>query len=153
MVVWLAGSEVSIMAAIRDIAFIANKWSEVTSRAGPQYEAGVRAPKADWAKGATDANEAWKAGVTAAVSADSFRKGVAQAGTPRWSEGAIVKGVPRFGPGVALAESRYAERFGPYAQAIAGLTLPPRFARRDPRNLNRVQAVVNAMIETKKRLA
>lgn len=140
------------MAAIRDIQSIAAKWAEVTPQRAPQYEAGVRDPKADWASGATAANDAWKAGVGLAVTQDLFAKGVRRVGTAGWQEGAIGKGVARFGPGVALARQRYESRFAPYASAIAGLTLPPRFARRDPRNLLRVAAVVNAMIETKKRI-
>lgn len=140
------------MASIRDIQSIAAKWAEVTPQRAPQYEAGVRDPKADWATNATAANAAWKAGVASAVSDDLFAKGVRRVGTAGWQEGATSKGVARFGPGVALARGRYEARFAPYASAIASLTLPPRFARRDPRNLARVQAVVNAMIETKKRI-
>ena len=90
--------------------------------------------------------------MTAAIQGDRVIKGVNNAGTARWSEGAITKGVARFGPGVALAQSRYESGFAPYHQAIASLTLPPRFARRDPRNLERVKAVVAAMVATKERI-
>ena len=51
-----------------------------------------------------------------------------------------------------MAEPKYAAGFAPYRDAIERVTLPPRYARRDPRNLERVKAVVNALVEAKNRL-
>ncbi|KKM97798.1 hypothetical protein LCGC14_1164310, partial [marine sediment metagenome] len=39
--------------------------------------------------------------------------------------------------------------FTPYQAAISAVVLPPRYARRDPRNLARVKAVVDALIAKK----
>ena len=68
----------------------------------------------------------------------------------KWQRGAVEKGVARFGPGVQLAQGDYASAFAPFRDAIARTTLPPRFARRDPRNLLRNKAIVDALIAAKK---
>ena len=138
------------MAAIKSIEQIASKWAEVTPQRAPQYAAGVQDPLKDWAKETAAANGAWKEGVTSAIAADSFKKGVERAGTAKWQRGAVEKGASRFGPGVQLAQGDYAAAFAPFRDAIARTTLPPRFARRDPRNLLRNKAIVDALIAVKK---
>lgn len=137
------------MAEIRDTAQIAKKWATVTPGRSADYEAGVQAPRKDWARVTVAAADAWKAGVTAAIAAGSFSRGVAKAGVAKWQQGAITKGVQRWGPGVQLAEEAYATGFAPYADAIRRTTLPPRFARRDPRNMARVTAIVDALKKVK----
>lgn len=133
------------MAAIRTIDKIAAKWAEITAQRGSQYAEGVQDPQRDWARNTVAAEPAYNAGVTAGIQRKAFSKGVNRAGTAKWQKGAVEKGVSRFGPGVQLAEGAYATGFGPFREAIARLTLPPRFARRDPRNLDRVKAVVDAL--------
>jgi len=137
------------MAFIRSMAEIAKKWATVTPMRSADYEAGVRNPRRDWATAASASEDAWKTGVTAAAAKNLFSKGVNFAGTPKWSAGAINKGVARWGPGVTVAEADYQRGFSPYRDAIERVTLPPRFARRDPRNLARVKAIVDAMIRIK----
>jgi len=137
------------MADIRTNAEIAAKWARVTPQRTADYERGVTQPRKDWAAATGASNQAWKDGVQSAVAADRFAKGVRAAGTSKWQEGAVNKGVPRWGPGVQIGESAYATGFQPYRDAIERVTLPPRFARRDPRNLLRVNAVVDALIKTK----
>lgn len=141
------------MAAIREVSFIAETWATVTPQRAPQYEAGVRAPLRDWKAATMAAADAWKSGVQAAITAGLFSKGVSRAGTATWQEGAITKGPARWGQGVTLARAKYEKAFAPYVAAIKALTLPPRFARRSPQNMARVQAVVDAMIKTKMGLA
>lgn len=137
------------MAAIRPADQIARKWATVTPMRTADYEAGVKEPQRDWARNTAAAAQAYKDGVTQAIADKRFEKGVSRVGTAGWQEGAVTKGVPRWGAGVALAENKYLSGFAPYREAIARLTLPPRYARRDPRNLERVKAVVNAMIAVK----
>lgn len=133
------------MAYIRTIDVIAKKWSSVTPQRSGDYEAGVKAPRASWSRQAVAALDAWKAGVQAAVAANSYSKGVTRAGDTAWEEGAINKGLQRWGPGVQLSMDKYQRGFAPYREAIAGVVLPPRYARRDPRNLARVAAIVDAL--------
>ncbi len=137
------------MAAIRSVEEIARTWATVTPQRSPDFEAGVRAPKADWARNTLAAADSWKAGIQAAIAAGSFSKGVTKSGTPVWQEATLAKGVARWGPGVALAEDKFSTAFAPFQAAIARVTLPPRFARRDPRNLLRVNAIVDALIKAK----
>ncbi len=137
------------MANIRSIDQIGTKWATVTPQRSGEFRGGVENPKADWAQGATGANAAWKEGVSRAVTQDRFVKGVAKAGTAVWQEGTLSKGVQRWGPGVALAQGKYEANFAPFREAIARTVLPPRFAKRDPRNLERVRAIVDALIKVK----
>lgn len=141
------------MAAIRAIDQIAKKWATVTPQRVADYEAGIRDPRKDWKTATADSNASWKSGVQAAVQGDRFLKGVNRAGTPKWQEASLLKGVPRWGPGVTLAEEAYATGFGPFRDAIARVQLPQRFPRRDPRNLDRVRAIVDALSKTKEQLA
>lgn len=138
------------MAAIRPLNEIAAKWATVTPQRSTEYRKGIEAPRVDWMEATAAAADNYANGVQEAVAEGRFAKGVANAGTDKWRRGALEKGVSRWGPGVQLAQSDYQRGFAPYREAIASLTLPPRFARRDPRNIARVQAVVDAMIATKK---
>lgn len=139
------------MANIRPIDQIAKKWSSVTPMRVEDYAQGVQNPRKDWQQSTAAANDAWKSGIQQAVAEDRFKSGVAKAGTSKWQKGAVEKGTQRWGAGVQQGESAYAQGFAPYADAIARTNLPPRYARRDPRNLERVKAIVNAMVDTAKR--
>ena len=139
------------MAAIRSIERIAKKWATVTPGRTEDYRAGVEAPRKDWETATAAAESSYQAGVTQAIAEKRFGKGVRAAGTEKWQRNAVEKGTQRWGPGVAMAESAYSAGFGPIRDAIERVTLPPRFARRDPRNLNRVKAVVDAVVEASKR--
>lgn len=140
------------MAAIRSVDLIAAKWATVTPGRAAQYADGVKNPKADWKINTAAAKPAWESGIQQAIAAGSFVKGVNRAGNAAWQKGAVEKGAVRFGPGVALAQEAYQVGFAPYQAAISALKLPPRGARRDPQNMLRVKAVVDAMIATKSRL-
>lgn len=137
------------MAFIRSIEHIAKKWAEVTPGRTADYEAGVANPRRDWGVATAAAEGAYEAGVTMAISKKRFGKGVKAAGTEKWQRGALEKGTARWGPGVGLAQDLYGRNFAPYRDAIERVTLPPRYAKRDPRNLARVKAVVDALIAAK----
>lgn len=137
------------MADIASVDQIAAKWARVTPTRTADYEAGVRIPRRDWARSTLNALAAFKAGIQEALTKGTWEKGVARAGNAAWQSGAIEKGVPRWGPGVQVAEPKYAKMFAPFVAAIKAVTLPPRYARRDPRNLARVAAVVDALVKAK----
>jgi len=137
------------MVAIASGAKIASKWATVTPLRSADYEDGIRNPKVDWATAAVAAGDAWKAGVTQAMAQDSFRKGVTAAGTAKWQAATIEKGPARWQQGVAIGQGAYEAGYEPYRAAIERLTLPPKYAKRDPRNLERVKAVVDAMIKVR----
>lgn len=137
------------MAEIAGVDAIAAKWARVTPTRTADYEDGVRNPRKDWQKATLAATDAWKAGITDSIAKGTWSKGVSKSGTSGWQTGAVEKGVARWGPGVQVAEPRYAQGFAPFRAAIAAVTLPPRYARRDPRNLMRVNAIVDALVKAK----
>lgn len=137
------------MAFIRSIEHIARKWATVTPGRTEDYRAGVENPRRDWGTATAAAEGAYESGVTQAIAKKRFGKGVKAAGTEKWQRGAVEKGTARWGPGVTIAQDSYGRNFAPYRDAIERATLPPRYAKRDPRNLERVKAVVNALTAAK----
>ncbi|MBA7699636.1 hypothetical protein ES703_108335 [subsurface metagenome] len=137
------------MAFIRSIEQIARKFASVTPGRTEDYRFGVENPRRDWANATAAAESAYEGGVTQAIAKKRFGKGVKAAGTEKWSRGAIEKGTARWGPGVTLGEAAYRTGFAPFRDAIERVTLPPRYPRRDPRNLERVKAIVNALTAAK----
>jgi len=135
--------------AIKSLDRITQKFTTVTPQRSGDYEDGVRNPTKDWAQETANAEGSYEAGVQSAITRKSFGKGVKKAGTQKQQQMALTKGVSRWGPGVAVAGDAFKAGFSPYHSAISSATLPPRFAKRDPRNLQRVTAVVNAIIKVK----
>ncbi len=137
------------MAFIRAIELIAKKWAEVTPRRADSYAEGIANPRRSWKAGALAAESAYEDGIRDAITRKAFGKGVAKAGDEKWARKATVNGVRNWGPGVAEAKGDYAAGFAPYRDAIAAVKLSPRYARRDPRNLKRVEDVVKALVAKK----
>ena len=137
------------MAEIKSLSAIRDKWTRVTPGRTEDYKLGIRNPKRDWEQETLAAKANWKAGVDAAAAKDLFGKGVSKAGTKKWQEKALKKGPGRFAEGVYIAGDDYEKGFAPFREAIARVDLGPRFPRRDPRNLERVRRVVEALIEEK----
>jgi len=133
---------------VKDMTKIQEKFVRRTGQAGPDYESGISNPRRDWATATKAAEPNYAAGVQAAIGKGRFGKGVTSAGTAKFQRGAKEKGVARYPAGVAAGASDYATGFEPFRAALAATTLPPRKARRDPSNMNRVNAVVQAMIRT-----
>lgn len=130
---------------LKPIADIATKFVRRASAAGPDYEAGIRAPKADWATEAKAAEAAFEAGIQDAVSRKAFGKGVSKAGSEKWSRKALAVGPARFGPGVAAALQDYTTEFSPYRDALERVALPARGRRGDPANIERVRTIATAL--------
>ena len=137
------------MPAVKSVAESSDKWVRRAGQAAPDYQRGVQNPRTSWAEATVAAKDAQAAGVQAALANGSFEKGVSAAGNGKWQRKAASVGAQRFGPGVAAAKSDYETGFGPYAQVIQGVTLPPRGAKGDPRNYERVTAIGNALHEAK----
>lgn len=137
------------MAEIKSMTDIANKWASVTPQRAGEYAKGVKAPKRSWAQATADASDAQAAGVQAAIAEGRFAKGVQAAGDAKWSRKAAGVGASRFGSGVTAAKGDYQTGFAPYASVIQGVTLPPRGAKGDPRNYDRVTAIGTALHDAK----
>jgi hypothetical protein len=121
------------------------RWVNRASVATPDYVSGIQNPRTDWAAATKAAEDSWKQGIQAAISAGSFGKGVTKAGSGKQIAKAIGKGAQRYAAGVADGESDYANAIAPYLQVIESTTLPPRGPKGDPRNLDRVKAITIAL--------
>lgn len=137
------------MANIRNTSEIAEKWSRVTPQRVDDFKSGVQRPRVDWSTQTQASKDAWSAGVTEAINQDRFSRGVAEAGTPKWQSKTLGKGVARWPSGVREAGPDFAKGFEPFRETIAAVTLPPRFAKGDPRNFERVVAIGTALHQRK----
>jgi len=137
------------MAEIKSLSDIRDKWTRVTPGRTEDYKLGIKNPRRDWADETEAAKENWKAGIDAAAAKDLFAKGVSAAGTKKWQDKALKKGPGRFAEGVYIAGPDYEKGFARYHAAIERTDLGPRFPRRDPRNIERVKAIVNALVAEK----
>lgn len=137
------------MAEIKSISEIRDKWTRVTPGRTEDYKLGIQHPKRDWEEETAAAEGNWKAGVDAAQAKGLFGKGVKKAGTKKWQDKALAKGPGRFAEGVYIAGPDYEKGFAPYRDAIERADLGPRFPRRDPRNLDRVKRIVDALVKEK----
>lgn len=139
------------MAEIRSIKEITEKWTRVTPGRTEDYKIGIMNPRRDWESETAAAADTYKAGVDAAHAKGLFSKGVKKAGTAKWKEKALAKGPGRFAEGVYIAGPDFEAGFAPYRDAIEKVDLGPRFPKRDPRNLERVKRVVDALVAEKLR--
>jgi hypothetical protein len=137
---------------LRPLDQIVDKWSRRATAAGPDYAAGIQAPRVPWSQGAIAAKDAWKQGVTDAASKDLFVKGVIKAGDAKWLKKASELGVRRYPEGVSAAKDDYKNNFAPFYDALGKVALPPRAPRGDPRNLERVKVIVTTMRQVKEQL-
>lgn len=134
---------------IKDIGAIQEKWGRVTPQRTEDYKLGIRSPRRDWEKSTVAAKDNHKSAMIEAAAKDSFSKGVTKAGTGKWQNRALQKGPARFAEGVMVGAPDYGAGFAPYQQALAATTLPPRFPRRDPRNIQRVAVIAAALGKVK----
>jgi len=137
--------------AVRSISDISKKWVEVTPARAAYYEAGVKAPKADWATEASAAAPVYKSAVSNPAIDKLFQAGIKRAGTAKWQRKATSVGVSRFGPGVTAAQPDYEAGFSPYLDELSKIEVPERKPRGDESNYERVKAIGKAL--NKKRLA
>lgn len=125
------------------------KWARVTPGRSTDYQQGVQNPRKSWQAATTAAADNYKSGIQKAITENRFQKGVARAGDQKWQSKAIEVGVNRFGQGVQAAESDYSAGIQPYLQTIESTQLPPRFPKGDPRNIQRVAAMADALRKKK----
>lgn len=137
------------MPAIKSTSDSAKKWVSRAGQAAGDYQRGVQNPRRNWQEATLDAEAAHEAGVQEAISNKSFAKGVQKAGNSKWQQRAQKVGAQRFGPGVAAAQGEYEAGFAPYASVIAGVQLPPRGPKGDPRNYERSKVIGDALHEAK----
>ena len=121
------------------------KFSTRASQAAGDYQAGVQNPRVSWQQATNAAAASQAAGAQQAIAEKRFEKGVAKAGDAKWSSKASTIGASRYPQGVQEAQVAYDQGFAPFAQVIESTTLPPRFPKGDPRNIQRVAAIASAL--------
>ena len=134
---------------LRPLDQITDKWERRASGAAPDYQAGLASPRQPWSQAAIAAKSAWQQGVTEAAGRDAFAKGVAKAGDTKWFNKASTLGVRRYPEGVGVAKDDYKGGFAPYYDALTKIDLPARGARGDPKNLERVRAIMQTLRKIK----
>lgn len=137
------------MTAIKSLDRTVEKWRRQSQAATPEYEAGVKDPRADWATQTAKAEPNYVKGVQAAIGRKSFGKGVRAAGTAKWQRGALGKGVTRWADGISASLDEYRKGFEPFRQVIESTTLPPRGPKGDPSNIRRVEIMAKALHDKK----
>ena len=137
------------MPTTKDLAAVVKKWTTRAPQAAPYYEEGVRNPRADWEQATLAGEENYKAAVIAAANEGRQGKGVRKAGTRKWQEGAIKKGVSRFGPGVVAAAGEYQASMSEVLATIERTDIGPRYPTGDPRNYDRVKKLGEALRQAK----
>lgn len=137
------------MAEIKRLDAIREKWGRVTPGRTEDYRLGILNPKRDWETETLEASDRYKMGVDQAHAKGMFGKGVKSAGTSKWKDRALKKGPGRFAEGVYIAAPDYEKGFAPFHAAIERTTLPPKFPKGDPRNIERVKAIAVALHEEK----
>lgn len=133
------------MPEVNSTSSIAQKWSRVTPQRTADYEAGVKNPRRNWEEATSEAAARQAEGVQQAIQENRFEKGVARAGNEKWQRGATQKGPQRWSQGVQLGADDYEKGFAPYRDTIERTALPPRFPAGDPRNIDRVKAMAEAL--------
>ena len=137
------------MAEVKNIGAVKEKWARVTPQRTEDYKIGVQSPRRDWATAAVAAKDAYKAGVTEAAGRGAYEKGVGDAGSAKWKDKALAKGPGRFAEGVMVGAGDYAKGMEPVIATISATTLPPKFPRGDPRNIQRVSVIATALRKMK----
>jgi len=140
------------MPEIKATRIIAEKWARVTPGRTRDYSDGIAAPRRDWEQATVAANDAWEQGLQEAMARDAFRSGVVRAGTAKWQAKTLQKGPTRWAEGVRMSEIDFRSGFDPYRDEIERIDLPPRYARGDERNMERVAVIARALHALRLRL-
>ncbi|MEM1697775.1 MAG: hypothetical protein QXG48_03900 [Thermofilaceae archaeon] len=125
---------------MRPLDTIAEKWRRRSLAAAGDYAEGVAASRRPWREQTLASADKWVKGVVEAVAANSYARGVAATPSGLWRSRALTTGVTRYTEGVNRSVRVY-EAFKPLSELVP----PPRAPRGDPRNLERVLAVVKAL--------
>lgn len=128
----------------------AEKYATRASAASGDYVDGARTTTKDQAQAAIAAAEIHKAATLAALNEGRYAKGLQKSGKQKWLNGVTNKGGNRYGEGVSQAAPTYATESARFDGARGAAGSLPRGIKGSPQNLQRVTAVVNALIAAKK---
>lgn len=130
---------------VKPLSEVAEKFARRASAATDDYRHGVATTGKDWAGLTAAAEPSYEQGVTEAISRKSFGKGVKEAGTSKWRDGAVGKGADRYAPGVRASLDAYSRGVSPYLEVLERLALRPRGPRGSDSNYQRSKDVGQAL--------
>ena len=136
---------------VKDLSASATKYQQRATSAAAEYANNAVLAAEEWLANTVASKQTWKASMVAAGIEDRFERGARNAGSAKYSNRLQAVGQGRYTEGVGQAGDAWRAGFEPFAQTIAGLTLPGRRPRGDPANYARVQSVGTAL--SAKRLA
>ncbi|MQY78065.1 MAG: hypothetical protein GH151_02550 [Bacteroidetes bacterium] len=128
---------------------IAEKWGRVTPDRVTDYEEGVRNPLKDWEIETFLAESRYEAGIKSAMARKAFGRGVKKVGTAKQQKKSIEKGIPRWPEGVRGAVDDMEKGMEPVVKVLEGIKLPERYETGDPRNIDRVKVIQQALHKMK----
>lgn len=123
----------------------AQKFVTRASAASADYVKGAESTSKDQSARAIGAKEIYKSALTASFGRDSYAKGLSKSGKQGWLQGVQKKGGDRYGAGVAVSASKYAENSGKFDTARNAAESMPRGLKGSETNLARVKTVVSAL--------
>lgn len=130
---------------VRPLATAVKNFTDRGAAAGPLYQTQVQGAGATWAANTAAANQTWKDGVNAAAGRDAFVKGVTKSGPGKYQDKASTIGAQRYPDGIRKGATYYQQNVQPYLDVLSNVNLPPRRPKGDPANLNRVNAITQAL--------
>lgn len=134
---------------IKDTSTLATKFVNRAQSAAGDYQTGVQGAGASWEQNTKAAEDNYKQGVIQAANNGMFGKGVAAAGATKYTTRASTLGAQRYPTGVAAAGPDWQKGVQPYLDTLKSMTLPPRRPKGDPANMNRANAVAQALRKQK----
>jgi hypothetical protein len=127
----------------------AEKYASRAAAAAGDYVSGAQSTTKDQAASAIAAASIWGQATQAAIADGRFAKGLQKSGKSKWLAGITSKGGGRFGEGVATAAPTYATESARFDSARGAASSLPRGVKGSPQNMQRVSAVVAALIKAK----
>jgi len=132
------------MVKVKPIDIVARKWQERASVATEDYKYGIQTAE-DWAAAAERAYDRWAKALQAAIAEKRYVGGVRAAGTEKWKRKALEVGADRYTSGVRAAVDEYQKVMAEVLRVIEGVTLPEKGPKGDPKNIERVRVVADAL--------
>jgi len=132
------------MVKVKPVDKVAEKWVSRASVATEDYKLGVQMAE-DWATAAEKAFDRWAKALQAAIAEKRFVGGVRAAGTDKWKKAALEKGADRYATGVRASADEYRAKISEVLRVIEGISLPERGPKGDPKNIERVKAIADAL--------
>ena len=129
---------------------VAQKYADRASAASGDYVEGARSTTKDQSAAAIAAAAIYAQATQAAIQEGRFAKGLQKSGKSKWLAGVTEKGGNRYGEGVSGASPEYATASARFDGARGAASSMPRGIKGSAQNLQRVSAVVNALIAAKK---